>query len=79
MNKEIIYSSLRHLCSQSCCDTCLVSSINFEHKCGRGYGYHLSVHPVPLPETLKYYSIILAEQNLRRTIEKRNEKVQNRR
>lgn len=79
MNKEIIYSSLRHLCSQSCCDTCLVSSINFEHKCGRGYGYLLSVHPVPLPETLKYYSIILAKQNLRRTIEKRNEKVQNRR
>lgn len=73
MNKEIIYSSLRHLCSQSCCDTCLVSSINFEHKCGRGYGYLLSVHPVPLPETLKYYAIIFGEENLRAAIEKRKE------
>ncbi len=79
MNKETIYSSLKRLCSQSYYDTCPVSFINSEHKCGRGYGYLLGVHPVPLLEALKYYSIIFDEQNLRRIIEKRNEKIQNRR
>lgn len=72
MDKEEIYSKLRQLCNLSCCGTCRITSINSKHSCGHGYVYH-HLHPVPLSEALKYYSIIFGEHNLRNVIEKRKE------
>lgn len=73
MNKKVIYSKLREICSKTWCHNCPIESINPDHKCGCGYGYFLSGNPVPLSEALKYYSIIFGEENLRATIEKRKE------
>lgn len=75
MDKEIIYSKLREICCGSWCYECPIESINPDHKCGCGCGYSLEGNPVPLSEALKYYSIIYGKQNLRRILEKRNEKI----
>lgn len=72
MDKEEIYSKLRQLCNLSRCGICRITSINSKHSCGHGYAYH-HLHPVPLSEALKYYSIIFGVENLRTTIEKRRE------
>lgn len=73
MNKNEIYSKLRGFCNGRLCINCPISSINSKHKCGNGYGYFLNTNPVPLPEALKYYSIIYGKQNLRTLIEKKGE------
>lgn len=72
MDRYEIYFKLREICSGHLCTNCPISFINSKHKCGHGYVYH-HLHPVPLSEALKYYSIIYGEHNLRNTIEKRKE------
>ena len=74
MNKKVIYSKLREICSKKTwCHNCPIESINPDHKCGCGYGYFLSGNPVPLEEALYYYLTIFEKQNLRVVIEKRKE------